>query len=241
MATDYYFGGDGAVDNSVQGSDAAYFNNSKVPYIKASQLRDYAAIVYSEAASQGVVNKIQGGQNVEVEMMRESFAIAQTMFNYVIVKNAALSKAGKGNYGLKDLLVDKNYTKGLDSPAHQEYYGTAGDTVRRKMATLAILKLFTKNVGDVTDITNAGTLYWDGKDVFEKYKQHYRAKGGFELAHPNMGRLYENLGVQTISSVTATDPKVSAKRKYTYQAVLVAGGTIFYKIHPEAAAQGITW
>ncbi|MEO1654244.1 MAG: hypothetical protein AAFU64_11915, partial [Bacteroidota bacterium] len=226
--------------------DKSFIWNQEVPYISGSQLRQYAATIYSEASFMGLVQQIAPGDPIR-EMQRETFAIAYTMYNYAMAKGAAFRRAGR-QYGLRELLVDNNYTKGISSPAHQEYLmGQGGDDMRRKFATLAVIKLFTRQVQDVQDVIQnlQGAQYWDGNDLFRLFKSHFRAKYGFELSNPQHGMIYQNVSVvrntQTITSSPASNPKVSTKRQYTYMSTMTAGGTIFFKIHPQAAAQGITW
>ena len=224
-----YFNPEGALINyQPEGPDKAYIANQEVPYISGSQLRQYAATIYSEASFFGLVRQISPSDPL-LDMKRETFAIAYTMYNYAMAKSAAFQRAGRV-YGLRELLVDSNYTKGISSPAHQEYFGNGGDETRRRMATMAVIKLFTRQTGS---------------DLFRLFKSHYRAKNGFELSNPAHGRIYENVsvisGAQIISTCPAQNPAVAAKREYTFLSTMTAGGTIFFKIHPQAAAQGITW
>lgn len=227
------------------GQDVAIINGVTVPYITGSQFREYAATVYSESSFMGLVQQINPA-NPTGEMEKETFAIALTMYNYAMAKNAAFQRAGK-SYGLGDLLKDSNYTKGISSPAHQEYYQTGGDEQRRRYATLAVVRIFTRAYQHLAPIEQQlqGGLYWDGNDLYRVYKNHFRAKYGFELSNPQQGALYQNVSVvqntQVIESSPASNPNVSAKREYTYMSTMTAGGTIFWKIHPQAAAQGVTW
>lgn len=236
----------GALENIQQGgADKVVIGGQEVPYISGSQLRQYAATIYSESSFMGLVQQIAPANPVH-EMQRETFAIAYTMYNYAMAKGAAFKRAGR-RYGLKELLVDSSYTKGINSPAHQEYMGAGGDETRRRLATLAVIKLFTKQTHDVQDVIQNlnGAQYWDGNDLFRLYKSHFRAKNGFQLSSPAHGRIYQNVtvvrGAQVIASCTAQNANVAAKREYTYMSAMTAGGTIFFKIHPQAAAQGITW
>jgi len=239
MATSYHFNTNGALAKTESGADKAYVQGHEVPYISGSNLVTFAAIVYSESASSGLVNQITGGRSADREMFRENFGMVQAMFNYSIAKNAALRKAGRGSYGLPQLLNDKDYAKGRGSAIFNEYFGTGGDQKRRQYATLAVLKLFTKNINDVRDIATSGIVGWDGKDLYTRYKEHYRFKVGLELGNPSHGHLYNPLGIQTIASQAATSPNVKG-RQYTWQSVFTAGGSIFHRIHPQAAAQGIS-
>ncbi len=245
MATLYY-DANGALQNMQQGGpDKAFIGQQEVPFISGSQIRQYAATIYSEASFMGLVKQIAPHDPMG-EMRKETFAIAYTMYNYAMAKGAAFRRAGK-QYGLRELLVDSNYTKGINSPAHQEYLGTGGDETRRQMATLAVIKLFTRQTQDVQPVIQAlqGAQYWDGSDLFRLFKSHFRAKNGFELSNPGHGAIYQSVtvvrGAQVINSCPAQNPKVSAKRQYTYMSTMTAGGTIFFKIHPQAAQQGITW
>ena len=245
MAT-LYFGNDGALSNlDDEGDDRAYFGSNQIPYLTGSQLRDYAATVYSESSFMGLVKQINPNDPIR-EMTRETFAVAYTMYTYAIAKGAAFKRANKF-YGLADLLKDGNYTKGISSPAHQEYFGTGGDETRRKLATMAVIKLFTRQTQDVQDVVQGlqGAMYWDGNDLFRLYKTHFRAKMGFELGNSAHGSTYQNVTViknpQVIASCTAQNPKVSDKRQYTYMSSMTIGGTIFFKLHPQAVQQGITW
>jgi hypothetical protein len=240
------FSPDGALTGVEEGGiDKAFIGNQEVPFITGTQLRQYAATVYSEASFMGLVQQINPSNPMR-EMQRETFAIAYTMYNYAMAKGAAFKRANKF-YGLADLLVDTNYTKGISSPAHYEYFGAGGDDTRRRFATLAVIKLFTRQTFDVQDVIQGlqGAQYWDGNDLFRLYKSHFRAKNGFELGNPTHGAVYQNVSVirnaQVIESCTAQNPNVAAKRRFTYLSTMTAGGTIFFKIHPEAAAQGITW
>lgn len=242
----FFYTQEGALVNVQQGGpDKVIFENMEVPYISASQLRQYAAIIYSESSFWGLVQQIAPSNPLR-EMMRETFGICFTMYNYAMAKGAAFKRAGK-YYGLNELLVDNNYTKGINSPAFNEYFGSGGDENRRRMATLAVIKLFTRQTQDVFDVVQGlnGAQYWDGNDLFRLFQRHFRAKNGFELSDPMHGAIYQNVSViknvQMITSCPAQDPNVAAKRQFTYLSTMTAGGTIFFKIHPQAAAQGITW
>lgn len=237
---------DGSLANVQQGGpDKAIIGNQEVPFITGTQLRKYAATVYSESSFYGLAQQIAPA-NPLGEMTKETFAIAYTMYNYAMAKGAAFKRAGR-RYGLVELLQDSNYTKGINSPAHQEYYGAGGDEHRRRLATLAVIKIFTKQTADMQGVIQqlGGAQYWDGNDLFRLYTKHFRARNGFELANPAHGAIYQGVtvinGAQVIASTPATNPNVAAKRQYTYMSTMTAGGTIFFKIHPEAAAQGITW
>ncbi|WP_026998927.1 hypothetical protein [Eisenibacter elegans] len=239
--TDYLFNTDGSLASTRPGSNKAFIGNQEVPFISAADLVTYAAIIYSESASQGLVTQITGGANVEREMARETYGMARAMFNYTIKKNQALQRANRGSYGLKQLLTDANYAKGKGTPIYQEYYTTGGDHLRRKLSTLAVIKIFTRNEGDVADIANSDIVGWDGRDVFTRYQAHYRFQTGLELGNPAHGQLYSRLGIQTIATGAASNPNViAAGRKYTWLSVFTAGGSIFYALHPQAVAQGIS-
>jgi hypothetical protein len=245
MAT-LQFSPEGAlVNRQDNGMDKVLIGNQEVPFISASQLQQYAATIYSESSFLGLVQQI-APNNPQREMQRETLAIAYTMYNYAMAKGAAFRRAGRV-YGLNDLLKDSSYTKGITSPAHDEYFTTGGDETRRRMATLAVIRLFTKQLGDLQDVVQSlqGACYWDGNDLFRLYTNHYRAKQGFELSNPAHGSIYQNVSVvrntQIISTCAAQDPKISAKRQFTFMSTMTLGGTIFFKLHPQATAQGITW
>jgi hypothetical protein len=245
MAT-VYFTTEGELEHvDDAGEDLGVIAGTQIPYITGSQLRQYAATVYAESSFFGLVQQI-APQNPIHEMQRETFAITFTMYNYAMAKGAAFKRAGKV-YGLSELLVDGNYTKGVNSPAHQEYFTGGGDETRRRMATLSVIKLFTHQTEDVQDVVQHldGAQYWDGNDLFRLYQAHFRAKNGFELSDPAHGAIYQGVtvvrNVQVIDSVPAQNPTVAAQRHFTYMSTMTAGGTIFFKIHPQAAAQGITW
>jgi hypothetical protein len=245
MATLQYSPNGALVNMQEGGADKAYVGNQEVPFISGTQLRQYAATIYSESSFLGLVNQINPG-DPQKEMQRETFAIAYTMYNYAMAKGAAFKKAGR-SYGLNELLVDSSYTKGINSPAHYEYFGSGGDETRRRLATMAVVKLFTKQIADVQDVIRdlQGAQYWDGSDLFRLFTAHYRAKQGFELSNAAHGQIYRNVTViknaDIITTCPAQDPKVAAKRQYTFMSTMTAGGTIFFKIHPQATAQGITW
>ncbi|MBL7775782.1 MAG: hypothetical protein JNK89_07240, partial [Saprospiraceae bacterium] len=139
------------------------------------------------------------------------------------------------------------YVKGISSPKFNEYFLPGGDDTKRTFANLAVLKLFTRQVHDIRDIifNIQQAAYWDGNDLFRRYRDHYRAKQGFELSDPAHGRLYQRVtivkGAQVIDSCPAQDPLVAARRRFTFLSTMTAGGSIFFRIHPEAAAQGISW
>jgi hypothetical protein len=242
-----YFDSQGAyVRADEEGEDKAFYNNQEVPFITGSQLQHYAATVYSESSFMGLVRQINPSDPLG-EMQRETFAVAYTMYTYAMAKNAAFRRAGR-SYGLADLLVDNNYTKGLSSPAHQQYFQQGvGDEDRRKLATMAVIRLFMRMVSDLASVIQSlnGAAYWDGNDLFRLYPNHYRCKQGFELGSSSHGSIYSNVSVvknpQIIQSCPATEPKISAKRKYTFMSTVTYGGTIFFRLHDEAKAQGISW
>lgn len=246
MATLIYSPDGALMDIQQEGPDRAVIGNQEVPYITGSQLRQYAATVYSESSFMGLVRQIAPADPLG-EMMRETFAITLTMYNYAMAKGAAFQRAGR-RYGLNELLTDSNYTKGITSPAHHEYFTPGvGDETRRRFATLAVIKLFTRQTYDVQDVIQrlAGAQYWDGNDLFRLFQAHFRAKNGFELSDPAHGMIYQGVtvvpGVQTITTCPAQNPNVAQKRQFTYRSTMTCGGTIFFRIHEQAAAQGITW
>jgi hypothetical protein len=242
----YVYGANGALVNVQNSStDKVFFGGQEVPYISATQLQRYAAIIYAEAASSSLVAQINP-TNPAREMERECMAIAITMYNYARAKNAALARRGQ-TYGLNELVYDSGYTKGILSPNFSVYFGAGGDDAKRRVATLSVIRLFMRQFSAVPDLLTAlqGAQYWDGNDLFRLFRTHYRAKKGFELSNSAHGRAYQNVrtiaGTQIITSVTAQDPAIAALRQYTFMSTMTAGGTIFFRIHPQAAAQGITW
>ncbi len=245
MATLIYNPNGALIDIQQGGHDVAIIGNMQVPYITGSQLQKYAATVYSESSFMGLVQQIAPNNPLR-EMQRETFAITYTMYNYAMAKGAALRNAGRV-YGLAELLVDSNYTKGISSPAHNEYFTSGGDETRRQLATLSVAKLFTQQTYDVQDVIHQlnGAMYWDGNDLFRLYQNHFRAKNGFELSDPAHGAIYQGVsvvrGTQMIATCPAQNPTVAAKRQFTYLSTMTAGGTIFFRLHPQATQQGITW
>lgn len=245
MATLTYHTNGTLLDRRENGPDVAVFGNIEVPLITASQLQRYAAIIYAEASFPGLLREINPN-NPAGELWRETVSIAIAMYNYVRNKSTAFYRAGR-IYGINDLVNDANYVKGISSPKFNEYFLPGGDETKRNFANLAVLKLFTRQVHDIRDIIMSiqQAAYWDGNDLFRRYKEHYRAKQGFELGDPAHGRLYQNVtiipGTQVISSCPALDPNVAARRQFTFLSTMTAGGSIFYRIHPEAAAQGVSW
>jgi hypothetical protein len=238
------FNVDGSIANIDENTaDKAFIGKQEIPFISGAQLRSYAATVYSESSHNGILQYV-APSNTLGEMQRETFAIAYSMYSYALAKSAAFKKA-KRSYGLADLLVDSNYTKGINSPQHQEYFGTTGDKTRREQATLAVIKLFTKQTADVVDVIQAlqGGGYWDGSDIFRKFPDHYRCRQGFELSNTMHGNVYKNIPnvAKTIESCPATEARVSAQRQFTFMSTMTAGGSIFFKLHPNAVAQGISW
>lgn len=228
------------------GDDIAIYAGQQVPYISGSQLQRYAGIIYSESSFLGLARQIAPA-NPTREMERECFAIAVVMYTYARAKAAAFQRANKGVYGLNELLVDSGYTKGINSSKFNEYFSVGGDEGKRRMATMAVIRLFMRNFWGFEDVLQSlqGAQYWDGNDLFRRYRDHYRAKMGFELSNPAHGRIYQNVtviqGAQIISSCPAQDANVALRRQYTFLSTLTLGGTIFWRIHPQAAAQGITW
>ena len=236
----------GALEDIRPGStDAAFYAGQQVPFMSGSQLQKFAGIIYSESSFLGLAKQINPA-NPTREMERECFAIAVTMYTYARSKAAALQRTGKV-YGLNELVVDSGYTKGINSPKYNEYFSAGGDEGKRRMATMAVIRLFMRNFWGFEDILQGlqGAQYWDGNDLFRRYRDHYRAKMGFELSNPLHGRIYQNVtviqGAQIINSCPAQDPNVAAKRQYTFLSTMTLGGSIFFRIHPQAAAQGITW
>jgi hypothetical protein len=226
-------------------TDIAFFNGQAIPFITGSQLQRYAAVIYSEASFLGLTRQINPA-NPQRELERECMGIAVAMYNYARAKGAAFRRANR-SYTLADLLVDSNYTKGMNSPKFTEYFGAGGDNNKRVIATMSVIRLFTRQFSNLQDVIDGlqGAQYWDGNDLFRRYRDHYRAKKGFELGHPNHGRIYQNVnviqGAQIISSIEAQDPAVRAQRRFTFFSTMTAGGTIFFRLHPQATAQGITW
>jgi hypothetical protein len=226
-------------------ADIAIYAGQQVPFITGSQLQRYAGIIYSESSFLGLARQINPA-NPSREMERECFAIAVTMYNYARAKGAAFQRAGRF-YGLNELLVDSGYTKGINSPKFTEYFSAGGDESKRRLATLAVIRLFMRQFWGFEDVLQSlqGAQYWDGNDLFRRFRDHYRAKHGFELSNPLHGRLYQNVtviqGAQIISSCVASEPAVKARRQFTFMSTITLGGTIFFRLHPQAAAQGITW
>jgi hypothetical protein len=245
MASLIYDASGGLLDVRQGAADVAIYGGQTVPFITGSQLQKYAAIIYAESSFFGLAQQINP-TNPAREMERESMAIAITMYNYARAKGAAFKRANK-IYGLNELLVDTSYTKGINSPKYTEYFSAGGDENKRRLGTMSVIKLFLRQFTGVQDlITNLqGAQYWDGNDLFRRYRDHYRAKNGFELSNPAHGRLYQNVtviqGAQIIATCPAQDPNVAARRSFTYLSTMTAGGTIFFRLHPQAAAQGITW
>lgn len=233
------------IDVKPGGADVAIFGGQTVPFITGTQLQKYSAIIYAESSFLGLVQQIAPANPVRT-MELETMAIAITMYNYARAKGAAFKRANQ-IYGLNELLIDTNYVKGINSPKYTEYFSAGGDDRKRKLSTLAVLRLFMRQFSGVQDlITNLqGAQYWDGNDLFRRYRDHFRAKNGFELINPVHGRIYQNVtviqGAQIIASCPAQDPKVAARRQYTYLSTMTMGGTIFFRLHPQASAQGITW
>lgn len=245
MATLTYNTNGMLLDRRENGPDVAIFGNIQVPIITASQLQRYAAVIYAEASSPGLLREINPA-NPAGELWRETVGIAIAMYNYVRFKSAAFARANRV-YGIQDLVTDVNYVKGINSPRFNEYFYGGGDETKRTYSTLAVLKLFTRQLDDIRPIITSirQAAYWDGNDLFRLYRNHYRARQGFELSDPAHGRLYQNVtvipGTQVINSCPAQDPAVAARRQYTFLSTMTGGGSIFFRIHPQAAAQGVTW
>jgi hypothetical protein len=227
------------------GADVAFYAGQQVPFITGSQLQKYAAIIYSESSFLGLARQINPA-NPAREMEREAFAIAATMFTYARAKGAAFQRANRF-YGLNELLVDSGYTKGINSPKYTEYFSAGGDENKRRICTLAVIRMFMRQFWGLEDVIQQlqGSMYWDGNDLFRRYRDHYRARMGFELSNPLHGRIYQNVtviqGAQIIASCPAQDPNVAIRRQYTFLSTTTFGGTIFFRLHPQATAQGITW
>ncbi|MCS6821755.1 MAG: hypothetical protein NZ551_07790 [Microscillaceae bacterium] len=232
--------------------DVAVWNGNQVPYITGSQLMEYAATVYAESTPTAWLQAQNPSHGVARERTRETFAIVFAMYNYVVIGKGVAMKRRNQTYGLAELLTDTSYTKGITSPAHKEYYEIGkGDEPRRREATLSVIRLFTNQVQDVQDVIKEmnGAMYWDGNDLFRRFPDHFRCRMGFQLGNPAHGAIYQNLrGInptlattKVITDCPATDPKISAQRQFTYLSTFVAGGTIFFRIHPQAIAQGVTW
>jgi hypothetical protein len=225
--------------------DAAFFNGVQIPFISGTQVQRYAAVIYSEASFLGLARQINPA-NPQREMERECMGIAISMYNYARAKGAAFQRSGKF-YGLADLLVDANYTKGINSPGFNEYFGVGGDDNKRRLATLSVIRLFTRQFGHLQGLVTElnGAQYWDGNDLFRRYRDHFRAKHGFELSNSAHGRLYQNVtiiqGAQVIQTIEAQDANVRSRRQFTFRSTVTAGGTIFFRLHPQATAQGVTW
>ena len=245
MATLTYNTNGVLVDRRENGPDVAVFGNVQVPLITASQLQRYAAIIYAEASFPGLLREINPA-NPTGELWREVVGIAICMYNYVRNKSNAFIKAGRV-YGINDLVNDVNYVKGINSPKFNEYFFGGGDETKRSFANLAVMKLFSRQLEDIRPVIVSiqQAAYWDGNDLFRRFRDHYRAKQGFELSNPAHGWLYQKVtvipGTQVITSCPAQDPKVAARRQYTFLSTMTAGGSIFFRIHPQAAAQGVSW
>lgn len=245
MATLIYSSNGVLLDRRENGPDQAFFNNVPVSIITGAQLERYAAIIYAEASFQGLLREINP-LDPNGELWKETVGIAICMYNYVRNKSNAFARAGRV-YGLQDLVNDVNFVKGINSPKFNEYFSGGGDPVKRQFANLAVLKLFSRQLDDIRPIIVSiqQAAYWDGNDLFRRYRDHYRAKQGFELSDPAHGRLYQKVtvipGTQIISSCPAQDLNVAARRQYTFLSTMTAGGSIFFRIHPQAAAQGISW
>lgn len=245
MATLTFHSTGALLDRQENAPDVAIFNGVEVPIITASQLQRYAAIIYAEASYPGLLREINPADPLG-ELWRETVGIAICMYNYVRNKSAAFYRAGRV-YGLNDLVNDSNYVKGISSPKFNEYFFGGGDDTKRNFANLAVLKLFTRQIQDIIPVIRQiqQAAYWDGSDLFRRYRDHYRARQGFELGDPAHGRLYQRVtvvpGVQVIESCPAQDPLVAARRQYTFLSTMTAGGSIFFRIHPQATVQGISW
>ncbi len=101
----------------------------------SEQINKFAAIIYAESSFMGVVRQINPVDPIG-EMEKECLAIGITMHNYMIAKEAAFKNAGRV-YGLDELIVDSNYTKGVSGSTHDEYFRSEGDQFRREAALRA--------------------------------------------------------------------------------------------------------
>lgn len=215
----------------------------------SSNISKLEAIVYSETTEKSLLvqlypesKNLQKGEKekFEIEMEKEALAIALTCLNYRKAKNDAFKKAGKV-YTLADLVVDANYTKGVGSDKNTEYYSEKADPLKKRIVKEAVALALSGKGGKVAEELN-GAAYWNSNNLFRLYPNHYFSKNGFELGKPAHGSLYKNVkNYKKISTQKATDPNRSKKRSYTYLSTYTAGGSIFFKLHPEAIAQGITW
>lgn len=240
MAT-LFFNQDGSLKEfQTTGQDKAYIETQEVPFILGSQLQAYSAIVYAEAAGQALGQKLHGNNYLQ-EMQKETFAMAYTMYTYAMEKR----KKTNGAYGLINLLNDKNYVHGLGTTGYQEYLrGSGGDEARRRCATLAVIKLFARHLQGPLEQQVIqqlqGAAWWDGADLFTRFQAHYRAQMGFELSNSQHGYLYQNHNGKVISTIPAQNQRViSAGRQFTFLSTITAGGSIFFKLHPQAIQQGV--
>jgi hypothetical protein len=232
MAT-YHFNLDGSLVSADPSGNAAVVGGRSFP-LTGSQLTMYAATIYAEASFMGLVQQINPN-DPEGEMQRETFAIAYSMFNY-----ASAKKQKDATYTFDRMLVDKNYTHAIGSPAYNEYFSAGGDSIRKKYATQAIIKMFTRNTADMLHViqTLDGGPFWDGSDIYQRFRDHYRAKQGFKLSDPAHGRLYQNVtvvqGTQVIETVEGNNKWIQGP--YTFMSTMTAGGTIFWKFMPGSGA-----
>ena len=243
MAT-FYYNTDGSIANVNQGGpDVAFIGNIQLQTVKASDMRRFAAIIYSESSYWGLCKEIAPA-NPYLEMQRETFAIAFTMFNYTMAKK----KKGL-NYSFFDLLGDKNYTHGIGSREYNDFMeGNPKDRHRGQAVVMATMRLLLgpQYQQDMQDVVQGldGAVFWDGNDLFRRFREHYRAKQGFELSNPAHGAAYQNVtsvqGAQIITSNPASNPNViKTGRQYTFMSTITLAGTIFFKLHPQAVQQGV--
>lgn len=245
MATVYY-NTDGSIHSINNGGpDVAFIGSIQLQSVKASDLRKFAGIIYAEASYTGLVQQINPA-NPDREMQRETFAIALSMFNYVQAKKR---KGSDFNFfKLINPATGKNYVHGIVSRDFGEFVN--GDPKDHKRANAAIMASMRLLLGpqyqqDMQDIVRGlqGSVWWDGNDLFRRYKEHYRAKQGFQLSNPAHGAIYQNTnikGAQIISDCVASNPKVlSTGRQYTFLSTMALAGSIFFKLHPQAEAQGV--
>ncbi len=238
------FSSDGSLYNTqANGPDKAYVGQEEIPYLSGTQLQTFAAIIYAESTLQSVVEQINPYNPIS-EMEKEAFAIAYSMYNYTLARGAAEKRRGK-QFGMLELLNDPDYARSFATPQYQEYFEQGTDSLRARLATLAVIQLFTQQTqryGPLIEQLQGGG-YWDGLDLFRYFPKHYRARMGMELSEPVHGRLYEavNLfkGAQPITSHQARTPQLS--REYTFLSTLTAGGSVFFCLHPQAKQQGVLY
>ena len=243
MAT-FYYNTDGSISNVNQGGpDVAFIGNIQLQTVKASDMRRFAAIIYAESSFWGLVQQIAPA-NPYLEMQRETFAMAYTMFNYTMAK-----KRKTGKYGFFDLLYDEKYVHGIKSRDFTEFMeGNPKDLRRSQAVVMASMRLFLgpqyqRDMQDVIQRLN-GALYWDGNDLFRRFKAHWRGVNGFVLSDPAHGAIYQNVtsisGTQVISTTPATrEYIVNQGIQYVYLSTTTFAGSIFFKFHPQGEKLGV--